>query len=733
MVSSKGSALFKKYRIKHLLGRGGFAEVYLAEHLHLRALRALKILRRGRGVSAVQLREASERFRREAQLGATFADEPRIVRVYDFEVDVEAGLAALVMEYMPGKSLRDRLIEARKRGEQGLPVDFVVHTARDVAQGLAALHRRGYVHRDIKPSNILYTVDGRAKVADLGLVQAPNDASHRPTLESLAAPHPGTPGYKSPEQVHSLDTLSSASDIYSLGVVLFEALTLKRYGKDVRPGTRVSRFRSDVPKWLDRLIAAMLAEAPEKRPWDGEELAKRLETVLSRENGGKWSRKPLVAADKQTQKQQVERTPQAESRGKTTGWRQVLFAVGSVGMLALLLFLGMSAGWRSQRQWFVAITGARATMTTTVTLPPETSAVLPKTTAVAYTEGTPTLRPSLTASAATKPSPTSASTPSPAPVLTPIPSQDLSGALPTNLAMITSENVSHVATVARYYGRGWVTDVAFSPDGKTLAVATAVGIYLYDLATGVGKLFWEGNSVVNSVAFSPDGKLLASGLEDHTARLWEVSSGKQIMVLKGHKESVLSVAFVPGGELLVSTSYKEARIWRLSSGQLKNSIPLWYVGRSALSPDGRFLAAGSNDGAVRLWRVSDGHLLRIVDHSWFSSSVSFSPDSQLLASWTWDRPAELGRLSLWRLSDGVLLHVFPFEGYGCRAAFSPDGRLLAAGYDKEVYVWKVSNGNLLAVLKGHTRNVTDVTFSPDGKLLASASADGTIRLWGIMP
>ncbi len=262
--------LFEKYRIVRLLGQGGFAEVYLATHLHLKAPRALKILTRSGKVTRGLLGRMARRFQLEAQLGARFADEAHIVRVYDFEWDRAQDLLVLVMEYMPGGSVKDRL----RQRPSGLNVEEVLRIAQDAAHGLAALHRRGYVHRDIKPSNLLYDRRGRVKIADLGIVQMPE---HRTRLPSGGRRgHPGTPMYMSPEQEHTTAPLTPASDVYSLGLVLFEALT-GRHPKTLRPGTRVRQLRPEVPAWLDELLAHMLAHTPQERPWDASEVLAWLE------------------------------------------------------------------------------------------------------------------------------------------------------------------------------------------------------------------------------------------------------------------------------------------------------------------------------------------------------------------------------------------------------------------------------------------------------------------------
>jgi len=268
MTYTTGDTLLNKYRIERLLGRGGFAEVYLAAHLDLKGLRALKVLRRdamGLGSSDYNLFE--ERFRVEAELGDMF-DHPNLVRVHDFERD--AGTLILVMEYCAGGSLANRLYPARGKVEP-LPVDQAIQLGLDVSSGLAELHHRDIVHRDLKPNNILFDARGRAKVSDLGLAQTPGGLSQRSLLGSLAVKHPGTPGYMSPEQEKTTDYLRPPSDVYALALVLFEALT-GRVVQNLKPGTRLQSLRTDAPGWLDELLAQMLLDDPRSRPWDGEEV-----------------------------------------------------------------------------------------------------------------------------------------------------------------------------------------------------------------------------------------------------------------------------------------------------------------------------------------------------------------------------------------------------------------------------------------------------------------------------
>ncbi len=229
-------------------------------------------------------------------------DHPHVIRVHDFEQGGETLL--LVMEYAAGGSLAERIAQARQGGG-AIPTDDAVRIVREVAEGLAALHAIDIVHRDVKPSNILFDGQGHAKVSDLGLAQVPHGPSQRSLAGSLAVAHPGTPAYMSPEQQGTTGYLAPASDVYGLGVVLFEMLTNRLYDNQ-RPGTRVRALREGVPEWLDDLLARMLADAPRDRPWDGAELAEALD------EGQPEAREAETAREAELKRRQAEAERQAE-------------------------------------------------------------------------------------------------------------------------------------------------------------------------------------------------------------------------------------------------------------------------------------------------------------------------------------------------------------------------------------------------------------------------------------
>lgn len=276
MYYQPGDTLLQKYRIVSIAGQGAFSEVYCALDTTLNVHRALKVLRSDTpGLGSTQYGEYQNRFMLEAQLGARL-NHPHVIQVYDYGKDGEN--LVLVMEYAPGGNLGKKIEEERLKGVL-LPIPTVLNIVAQVANGLTALHNLDVVHRDLKPNNILFDAEGRAKVADFGLAQIPGGPSQRSQLSSPQS-HPGTPGYMSPEQNIATQYLTPASDIYGLGLVLFEMLTGRMYAAQ-RPGSRASALRPEIPAWLDNLILQMLDDDPRKRPWNGKELAVLFEKKLS--------------------------------------------------------------------------------------------------------------------------------------------------------------------------------------------------------------------------------------------------------------------------------------------------------------------------------------------------------------------------------------------------------------------------------------------------------------------
>jgi WD40 repeat protein/tetratricopeptide (TPR) repeat protein len=292
-----------------------------------------------------------------------------------------------------------------------------------------------------------------------------------------------------------------------------------------------------------------------------------------------------------------------------------------------------------------------------------------------------------------------------------------------------------------------VTQVSFSPDGKTLASASFdKTVRLWRLDDVPLKTLDGHKNRVQSVTFSPDGQRLASASVDKTIKLWS-RTGVLLETLEGHTDRVTSVSFSPDGLLLASGSYdKTVKIWNLKEDGMSNilpcpSAPLFPCSPSVLftldghsdrvtsvsfSPDSEMIASASKDKTVKLW-TRNGRLIKtLTGHTAWVTSVTFSPDGSMLATASDD-----GTVKLWN-RDGRLLRTFEgaHNSFVLGVAFSPDGKMLAsAGYDNSVKLWKVDGTLVATLLKGSSDSVTSVSFSPDGLLIASGSYDRKVKLW----
>ena len=269
--------------------------------------------------------------------------------------------------------------------------------------------------------------------------------------------------------------------------------------------------------------------------------------------------------------------------------------------------------------------------------------------------------------------------------------------------------------------------VSFSPDSKRIVSGDSDGIVkLWQ----DGKLLWTKahKQRIHQVSFSPDGKLIASASEDGTVKLWNLQ-GTLIHTLEGHSKEVLSLNFSPDSKTIASASAdKTVKLWDLRDGKLIKTILAHQdaVKSVSFSPDGKMIASGSFDTNVKLWNVLDGRLIKTFpDQIKDVLSVSFSPDGNIIALSSSD-----STIRLWYLNE-QRTKLFQDDSDALKVNFSPKGQTLVSGSGDKIKLWKLDDEIIKTLQQPNKAIIFEVSFSPDGKTIASADIDGKVILWNL--
>jgi WD40 repeat protein len=720
-ISEAAGTVIGRYKLLQQIGEGGCGVVYMAEQQEpVRRRVALKVIKLG-----MDTKQVIARFEAERQALALM-DHPNIAKVFDAGA-TETGRPYFVMELVRGIPI------TRYCDEKNLSTVTRLGLFVQVCQAIQHAHQKGIIHRDIKPSNILVAEhDGVPvpKIIDFGIAKATTDQRLTDkTMFTAFEQFIGTPAYMSPEQANlsGLD-IDTRSDIYSLGVLLYELLTGKtpfeakwllevgldeirriiREEEPVRPSTKlhtldaaeqttVARHRQSDPPKLARLISGdldwIVMKALEK------DRGRRYETAngLAKDIQRHLNNEPVAACPPSN----LYRFQKMARRNK------LVFAAAGAVALALLAGLGLStwAFLRERQAHANELTARRtadeqrqraeASARTTQTREAEARRLL-------YAANMNLAQNAWEQNRLGRLQESLDDTQT-------FPDRGFEWYYwqrQTHLAVLTLREINPVVSVA------------YSPDGKRIVTGTGFRALVWDAASGKALLTlagpaWTGTGeLLGPVAFSPDGQRIVTGSNDGTAKVWEAkvwdaTSGKELANLKGHTEFIRSVAFSPDGQRIVTgSSDGTARVWDTASGK----VLLTLNARTALAADA--LAAQMQ------WL--GGKSVRV-------DSAAFSPDGQRIIT------VAGGQANVWDAASGQeLLSLSTLKTSTSAigsAAFSKDGQRIVTGNGKTANVWDAATGGEVFTLAGHADFVSCVAFSPDGQRIVTGSLDGTIKLW----
>lgn len=695
------------YRLLRLLGQGGFAEVYLGEHVYLGTLAAIKVLR------AQIANEDVEHFRAESRTIARLA-HPHIVRVLDF--GVADATPYLVVDYAPNGTLR------KKHPKTALPsLPTIVTYVNQLASALQYAHDQKIIHRDVKPENMLLGRDNEVLLSDFGIALVAQSTRYNSTqgIQDLA----GTIAYMAPEQIqaHAL----ASSDQYSLGIVVYEWLSGTRPFQGtfteiavkhmLVPPPLLSEKVPDISPAIEEVVLKTLAKDPKHRYENVQFFANALQRA--------YLGQPAI-------------TIQLTSPNATGSLAQPSSSTETIQLSA------------QEQEEEVTPASLLTVPIDTPLLPIEVSApdtpppsamltpVLPEIQEVQQPQEVPSLSPAphvlqrglsrrtmvrglvgLAALAAVGVAGGSAAWF--------VHNQTISGT-PT-----PSTNEGHLLYTFRGH-TGWVWSAAWSPDGSRIASASGDGTaQVWDALSGDHLTIYYGhNNSVYAVSWSPDGRRIASAGYDKSVQVWDATFGDHFYSYLGHTATVWTVAWSPDGKYIASAGGdKTVQVWNATSGQplLTYRGHNGFVYTVAWSSDNKYIASASDDGTVQVWNAANGHLLYTFQHSTASMlAVAWSPHGQRLASSSSD-----GKVQVWDAINGG--HLYVYHGHSdfvYTVAWSPNSqRIASAGDDKTVHVWNPTDNSDTYIYRGHTNSVRSVAWSPNGKMITSASWDETVQVW----
>ena len=646
-----------EFQVVRMIGRGGMGVVLHAFDSVLERDVALKVLSPELSSNST----ARQRFCREARAAAAVTHD-HIVAVHSVNEDEESGLPYIVMQLVSGESLEQRL---RRTGK--LSVQETVRLLSQAASGLAAAHATGLIHRDIKPGNMLIEPDGRLKLTDFGLARAHEDL--KLTKTGYVS---GTPLYMAPEQARG-DEIDARSDLFSLGVVMYEALAgrppfegktplavLRRVADDAHEP--LGKLNPNVPEWLEDVVDSLLSKEPKDRISTAAELTKVLR--------GHMSHSSLQACDKVEEVSCALAPSQMHSNTAKRRYRRRMLTIIAVP----LLLGGLLGAWIMAGVypflWPNKITPTTPGEVTTAGIDPKIDTPLSvfnsdsgavwstdtcadgKTIAVGLEDG--------------------------------------------QIRLFNQADESLIGTLTGHRGPVWCID--FHSDMQRFVSGSDDGtVRIWDINEKKQIRKFIQGSGVRSVAFAPEG------------------SGKETLIAIGERSGTIEVVSLEAGQ----------PIFHADHGSSVMSVAMTMFNKKLL------LASVGSDKIVRVWNVTDNQTENpqtFPGHSGPVYTAAFSATGEYLATAGWD-----SKIRIWNMKNGTLHKTLSGHEHDIWSLAFDDceGLLASAGQDGTVRIWSLDADEPIQTIHAHKTVCHVVRFSIDGKSVFSGGRDGSVRKWAV--
>ena len=704
-----------RYKLLQKIGEGGMGVVYMAEQEEpVRRRVALKIIKLGMDTKQVVARFEAER------QALALMDHPNIAKVLDGGA-TETGRPYFVMELVQGVPITEFCDKNRLSAEERVKLFL------PVCQALQSAHQKGIIHRDLKPTNILVTLNAGVPapmVIDFGVAKATNQKLTEKTYFTDYATMIGTPAYMSPEQAEmsGLD-VDTRSDIYGLGVLLYELLT----GTTPFPD---KRLRSASYREMQRII---LEEEPERPSTRLSTLAGEQRSIVARNRGAselalgrvfagdldwivmkclekdrtrRYATANGLAADlkRHLNDEPVVARPPSTAYRLQKAWRRNQLAFTAAAAMAAALVVGTGVSTWQAIEASMARNAEKRQRLAAQTQRDRAEAAQELAEGAQQAQKQAQLRAEKGEAEAR---------------------QNLYAAH-MNLALhaVEEHNIGYALKLLDLHRpqpgqpdlRGWEWR------------------YLWKVCRSdeLVRLGSHSRTVFDAV-FSPKGDVLATCSQDQTVKLWDTTAQRETAALR-HQGSVVAVAFSANGNTLATACADgNLYLWDVATRReirrvAVGNIPGW-PGRFAFSPGGEMFALGEEGtGTLYIGDVARGTRVSVLDAGQTPLCMAFSPNGKILAAGFWDNS-----VGLWDLSRGE--RILPLTNSIAQVrslAFSFDGKTLAGGcQDGTIELWDLATTREMRTLTGHSSWIPAIAFSSDGKVLASASADHTAILWDV--